>query len=233
MKQNLYQLFVPKRIKDKIYQMNLQQCLLEETRRREAIEKELPHIELSPIYIENLKILANLNELVRKMPKNAIIAEFGVEHGELSERIISICQPSKLYLLNNRSESFRRGDYSERLRIKFKEEIQSGVVEFNDGEPIIELEKIPDGTLDWIYLRSDNSYQKTASLLEISLRKVKTSGIISGANYGIGHWKSMQRYGVIDAVNKFCKDNGWEIIYLTNEGNRLLNFALRKISQDQ
>lgn len=230
MKRKLYHLLVPTYIKEKLYQMNADQYQLELAAQRKKIEQGLTPVELSPIYIRNLKVVTNLYELVKMMKKNATVAEVGVGRAEVSEIILMINQPARLFLFDDFGKSLEQDGGIEVICNKFKEEIQSGVVELCDGDPVTELSKIPEGSLDWVLLRSDNSYHNTASLLELACGKVKTHGVISGCNYTVGHWMSMQRYGVIEAVNSFCKKHGWEMIYLTNESNRQLSYSLKKIS---
>ena len=51
-------------------------------------------------HVENVKVVIDRVELLKRLPKNAIVAEIGVGDGELSEKISSIVRPKVLYLID-------------------------------------------------------------------------------------------------------------------------------------
>ena len=50
------------------------------------------------------------------------------------------------------------------------------------------LERFPDAYFDWIYIDGNHLYEYVRSDLEIAMRKVKPSGLITGDDYGDGGW---------------------------------------------
>ncbi len=86
-----------------------------------------------------------------------------------------------------------------------------------------------DSYFDWVYLDTDHSYSVTKQELDILKFKVKPGGIIAGHDYISYDFIGHTRYGVIEAVNEFCVNEQWEIIYLTAETNQYRSFAIRKI----
>jgi len=68
------------------------------------------------------------------------------------------------------------------------------------------------------------------ALGSIAFTPIKSGGIIAGHDYTIGNWVDGYRYGVIEAVNEFCVNDDWEMIFLTAETDQYRSFAIRKIS---
>lgn len=230
MKHRIYRTLVPKSIQGKLYQMYLQQYEHEQYLKRKECENSLPVFELSSGYIKNLRVVTDMDELFNLMPKNAAVAEVGSGDGQIAYKILAITKPKKLYLLDTWSDSTPQAIGRGVIENKFKAEINSGQVEIRQGAPVSELSDFDEACLDWVFLNTDSTYENTASTLKVCQEKVKAGGIIAGTNYAIGDWLSAERFGVIEAVNEFCKVQGWEMVTLTNERDRRLNYALKEIS---
>ena len=65
------------------------------------------------------------------------------------------------------------------------------------------MHRIPDKSLDWIYIDSNRQYETTKSDLNLALLKVKDGGIIAGHDYTRGNPYTGVPYGVIAAVHEF------------------------------
>lgn len=232
MKQRIYQLLFPKSFRESVYEHNVRQYKTLEYKKLKSIEKANPRSELSQVYIANLRLVTDRNALLNLMPTGSIVAEVGVERGDFSRRILSITKPEMLHLI----DTWENHSINENLRniveLKFTTEISSDQVILHQGDPVVELEKIDDGYLDWVYIDTDPSYETTTRELEICQIKVKDGGIIAGHKYTKGDWLIRNRYGVITAVHDFCKEYGWEMIYLTHESDRCLSYALRRINPE-
>jgi hypothetical protein len=197
---------------------------------RERQENLVPQVELEDKHIANLKILLNRDAFLKHMPKGGVCAEIGVDRGEFSEQILQILMPQKLYLIDAWGDPNRYTDaLKDLVRQKFKAEIQSGLIELKIGFSTEVLKTWPDQSLDWVYVDTDHTYQTTRAELNLLQSKMKTNGIIAGHDYSVGNWTSNFRYGVIEAVHEFCRNENWEIIFLTSETNQFRNFAIRKI----
>jgi len=46
-------------------------------------------------------VLGDRNNLIQQLPQNAVWAEVGVYRGDFSQKILELCNPSKLYLIDN------------------------------------------------------------------------------------------------------------------------------------
>ena len=191
---------------------------------------EVPKFELDKRHIANLKVLLDREELLELMPKNGVVAELGVNKGEFSEKILSICQPQKLHLVDIWGSERYNQDIRKSVEKKFEKEISAGKVEINLGLSSDVVEKFSDNYFDWIYVDTDHTYQTTKAELEKYQSKIKPGGIIAGHDYILGNFEGMMKYGVKEAVYEFCKNHDWEIIHLTMENNIPPSFAIRRIS---
>jgi len=197
--------------------------------KRDKAEKNRIKVELKQQNIQNLKTLLNREELLKNMPTNKVVAELGVDRGGFSELILKIATPQKLHLI----DVWEGGRYHDGLNniveTKFKNEIDKGLVEMNIGFSTEVLLDFPDNYFDWVYLDTDHTYKTTKDELALLKLKVKPGGIIAGHDYTIGNWVEHNRYGVIEAVNEFCVNENWEIIFLTAEANYYRSFAIKKL----
>lgn len=233
MKRKLYDLFLPKAIRTNIYQANVRQFEASELARVRAVESTLPSAELSAAYIAKLQLLTDCHALLHTLPKHAIVGEMGARCGERSDKICAITRPKRLHLFGAWSTPLYDGERGARQRQlverKFHTEIAAGQVTLLPGQPLAELDNFSEGYFDWVYIDGAYSFAHLTNLLDSCRQKVKPTGIISGGNYTAGSVLYRQRYGVVEAVNTFCKTNGWEMLYLTNECHRELSYAIRKM----
>jgi|GEM_PF-3695283 len=204
--------------------MHVQQYLDQEWEKRRNIEKTSPHTDLSSEYIKNLKVLANKNELLGSLTKNANVIIAGGSW-DFIDQVILLTQPKmvKIIYVENSSDM-------EVLQTQFRKEIHDRQVELVSGTQDFEVNGLPDAWADWIYISADYLVFNISKFLESCQLKVKKNGMIVGENYAVGNWITSQRFEVIEAVNTFCKVHGWEMVYLTNESNRQLHFAVRRFA---
>jgi hypothetical protein len=215
-------------IRNNYYNLWLKDFLLS----REAAEKAIPKYELEQKHIDNLKVLLNRDQLLKRMPKDAVCAEIGVNEGEFSELILKNTAPQKLHLIDAWGDPIR---YHDGLKLvvkdKFTQEIERGQVAINVGFSTEVLKKFDDHYFDWVYLDTDHTYKVTADELWILKGKVKPNGIIAGHDYTIGNWPGDCRYGVIEAVHELCVKDNWELIFLTSETDQFRSFAIKRLAR--
>lgn len=182
------------------------------------------HVEvaLEQKHVQNCKVLAHRLDLLDLMPKNASIAELGVEHGFFSKEIIARCSPTELILVDTwPDETIKQACIANAMIPEMTFLKQTTSVEY--------LTSIRENTLDWVYIDTDHTYKTTKAELEAASKAVKDSGYICGHDYTSISYSGLKRYGVVEAVNEFCVNYGYEFIYLTAETTRHISFALRKI----
>jgi len=185
---------------------------------------------LSDSHVCDAELLIDRNKLLDRLPKNATVAELGVDTGGFSKRIYSITNPEKLYLVDPWG-SERYGEEKLNSVIKsFSEEVEKEEVIILRERSETALKQFDDQFFDWVYIDTTHTYNQTKLELELSEKKVKDSGIIAGHDYKIGNVDKGRRYGVIEAVHEFCeKKYNWKILYLTLETGGSRSFALTKI----
>jgi hypothetical protein len=217
---------IPKFIKERIYKVIHRELM---TSRANLVNK-IPKIDLEKRHISNTKLLESREVLLEQLTKNGIGAEIGVDQGTFTQKILEISSPKKLHLVDIWSS--KRYDYTKQNEVfnKFEHEISAGSIEINIGYSTIVAKDFPNNYFDWIYIDTDHSYETTINELYAYQDKLKEGGIIAGHDYIQGYWIGMVKYGVVEAVAEFCKNNNWEILFLTTELNENPSFAIRKIS---
>ena len=196
---------------------------------RETVEKEIPKINLKPEHIAHSQLVIDRCELLRKLPKNGIVAEIGVDEGNFSHEIISNCRPAKLHLIDLWSTERYGQLKKEKVENKFQDEISNRRIEINLGESTKVARSFPDSYFDWVYIDTSHSYETTFAELKEYQKKIKKNGIIAGHDYVRWSRTGFTRYGVIEAVSEFCCNFNWEIIYLTVESDDNPSFAIKKM----
>ncbi len=103
------------------------------------------------------------------------------------------------------------------------------MVEINRGLSTEVGKGYDDNYCDWVYIDTNHNYKTTKDELELYSKKVKSNGIIAGHDFTKSNFIGTLRFGVIEAVNEFCINENWELIYLTMENTINPSFAIRKI----
>ena len=196
---------------------------------RLSVEDSIPKISLEKKHMQNCELLLNRDELLDKIPKNSILAEIGVDEGDFSERLYKKCDPEYLYLIDLWS-SKRYGEKKFNIvKNRFYDQLKKDEVKIFRDDSISVVSNFNDNFFDWIYIDTDHSFNTTYKELITWKSKVKRNGIISGHDYMMGNWKKTYRYGVIEAVHKFCVEYSWEMIFLTIDQTENLSFAIKRI----
>ena len=191
--------------------------------------KDTPRANPSPESIRNTKVLLNRKELIKKMPRQGVVAELGVNEGIFSQQILQLNDPERLFLIDIWDSKRFNQEKRRKVEEMFRTEILSDKVQIQIGFSTEIAQKFADHSFDWIYIDTDHSYQTTKNELEAWRLKMKDTGVIAGHDYKVGNWSKMIRYGVIEAVNEFCSKYKWELIYITLEHNKSPSFAISKI----
>lgn len=198
---------------------------------RADVYKDYPVTAFEIKHVAHLVSLPDRLELLKHLPAGAVVAEIGVNEGDFSQQILTICTPQKLILIDVWGSQRYHGGLFEKVKTRFQKEIQNRTVEIIRDLSFGAIASCADHFFDWIYLDTDHSYATTKRELELLRTKMKPGGIIAGHDYIIGNWNSGVRYGVIEAVREFCIRYNWEMIYLTHELDISPSFAIREIQK--
>lgn len=216
---------IPKKIKQNL----LNAFRAYERAQRVSAASSMPNIELSEKHIANTKLVTTREQLLRLLPKGGVVAEIGVNEGEFSEAILNVTNPKKLHLIDVWGSKRYHDGLEGKVTEKFGDQIANGQLEINRGYSTEVLPTFPDQYFDWVYIDSAHTYEVTRDELEILASKVRPDGLICGHDYINSCWRNAVKYGVVEAVHEFCVNNGWKIIYLTNETHQHRSFCIRRI----
>jgi len=202
---------------------------IDPVRARAIEEKRIRGENLDPAHTLGCTVLPTREHLLDVLPKGGIAAELGVAYGDFSEQILARMQPRELYLLDL-WEGERYAPGYDAVTTKLAEPLARGQVIIKRGYSTKMLETFEDGFFDFIYIDTTHAYDLTLQELRLSSRKIKPNGLIAGHDFSAGNIVTPVIYGVIQACNRFCRENHWKYRYLTLESTSYFSFCLEKMA---
>ncbi len=191
--------------------------------------KKIPSFRIESRHVNDCELVANRVELLKRLPKQGIVAELGVDEGEFSNFIVEYCKPEKLHLIDTWSSRRYNDRKFSKVTSKFYGKIENGRVQIHRKLSTEASFEFNDYYFDWIYIDTDHRYRTTLDELYAFSKKVKKGGFIAGHDYVMGNWTKSIKYGVVEAVAEFCVKENWRIKYLTADYTENQSFALQKI----
>ena len=176
---------------------------------------------LEPQHVEGCKAILNRHLLLEQMPKNAVVAEIGVDRGRFAERIYEVTQPKQLHLIDLFQFEYQITDVNKLF--DNKADVKMHQIKSADAGQLFE-----DEYFDWIYIDTDHTYETTKAELNAFADKIKPGGFISGHDYfqvGVSNGFS---YGVMSAVHEFVVINNWKLYAVTLEPLENQSFVIQK-----
>ncbi len=165
------------------------------------------------------------------LPNQSVVAEIGVAVGDFSQEILIRTLPSKLHLIDPWLHQGRK-DYQDdpnnvpqaeadqRYRDvckRFGSHVEAGRVEIHrtfSGEIV---SRFDDAYFDWIYIDALHTYEGCLADLRQYDQKVQPDGFICGHDYANHRTAKKMNFGVVEAVNEFVRDTGYELAFLSYE----------------
>ena len=154
--------------------------------------------------LTNCILLSDRSDIIKRLPKHAVVAEIGTHSGEFAKRILEIAQPREFHIFDLSFEPFDRSF--------FDSEILSGRVILHEGDSSTEMSKLPDALFDWIYIDGDHSFEGVSRDIEQAKRLIRAEGALVFNDYTVYSPLELVQYGVMRAVNDLCLDDNFEII---------------------
>ncbi|MBK0400384.1 class I SAM-dependent methyltransferase [Limibaculum sp. M0105] len=195
------------------------------------VERKYPRMPDAPtvpdFLLADCRVLSGREQLLELLPRGGIAAEIGVADGSFSEAILSINQPKRLYLVDAWATARYRAAL-DHVKVRFSREIEAGTIVIERGMSLDAMQKIPNGSLDWVYIDTNHDFFTTRKELSIAERIVKSNGLIAGHDFCNGNPYKALPYGVIPAVCDFCVERNWAMAYLALSPNGHFSFCLRK-----
>lgn len=171
------------------------------------------------------------HDLLHLLPKGGEVAEIGVAKGEFSRLILANAKPRKLHLIDlwahqaredyamdgNNADDGEQDRRHQAVLDQFAAEIRDSIVSIHRAYSYDAAQDFADGQLDWIYIDALHSYDEVLSDLRRYKDKVKPDGLILGHDYA-NHWRAQEmQFGVVEAVNDFVEQEGFEFVTLSHE----------------
>lgn len=176
-----------------------------------------------------------LTELQPFIGTNSNGAEIGVLYGDFSQMLLETLNPKLLLLIDPYTKSQKKYDTSlgflttaysgeyeyQNLLSRFLHQISAGQVTVLKKFSYEAVSGIKDGSLNWVYIDGSHLHEDVKRDLQDWLPKVKTGGFIMGHDY-----TEVANFGVIQAVDEFKKEHGYEFFIFNQNGS---DWAIKKI----
>jgi len=182
-----------------------------------------PASPLQEKHLRNCRLVENRHVMLEHMPKHATCAEIGIWRCDYSQEIMAVTQPSRLHLVDIDPASI------ECANKKFSQEIASGNVSVHLGDSSAVIASMPDNYFDWIYVDGDHSYEGVKRDLEATLPKLKHDALVALNDYIYFEPSGFSKYGIIEAVNEFCIEHDFELVYFALHGRMYCDVVLRAL----
>ena len=132
--------------------------------------------------------------LLASLPKGARVAEVGVWEGAFSKRILEICEPVELHLIDPwlyqpefANTGFGRKKNEDLMEVKYQDVCNTfkddARVKIHRAMSDVALASLEDASLDWVYLDGNHNAPFIDNDIAQALRKVKHDGIITGDDF--------------------------------------------------
>jgi len=174
---------------------------------------------------------AKRERLLDCLPKAGRVAEIGVFEGGFSQKIYDLAVPMELHLIDpwafqdredySRDESNVPQERADRnyqtVCERFAPQIEAEVVKLHRAFSAEAVERFPDGFFDWVYIDALHTYDACLQDLRLYAPKVKPNGFICGHDYANHSAARQMEFGVVEAVNDFVRETGYDFLLLTYE----------------
>ena len=145
--------------------------------------------------------------------------EVGVQRGRNAWVMLQNIPDLKLYLVEPYADHpSNKRKWGEKNHAKFKKQAHKRLINYNvewlEGFSEQVVDRVPDNSLDFVYIDGEHTYDFFMVDNILWKRKVRKGGIISGHDYE--YWKPHQPK-VSRAVNDYCSAYGIEPLYITDK----------------
>jgi Methyltransferase domain len=205
----------------------------------EEVEKMIPP-DLPASLFENSRVCASREDVLQRLPKGGVIAEVGVAYGNFSALLLDRLQPEKFIAIDSFAitadtepwkQTFLKDSkmtHFEYYQHKFQPQIEKGQLVVYPGLSWEMLAKLPDKSIDYVYLDAGHSYEEAVKDIEQVSKKIKDDGIIQFNDYTLFDPFAFIPYGVPKAVHEFMLKENYELLFLCLHRQFFCDVVVRK-----
>lgn len=191
-----------------------------------------------------MKVVQTRAELVEHLPKGGVGAEVGVQKGDFAAKLLALCAPRKLYLVDpwkhqinvdyvrdksNVSDA-EHETFLAYVKDRFRDELVSGQIEIVRDFADNALRYFGRGHLDWVYLDGDHTRAGIARDLPAADYALGQAGLLCGHDYGM--WPELG-IEVQEAVDAYCRTFSWRMILRTRDDPSSCGFDSYALAREQ
>ncbi len=192
---------------------------------------------LTSRHLKNCQFAIDRYEALKKLPSGGIIAEIGVLGGDLSDWFLKTLAPKELHLIDLYNcadfpgkDRFNKRQHETFIYNRFDEQIKDELVKIKKGYSWDVMATYPDNYFDIIYIDAAHDYNSVKKDLQLSAKKIKENGFIVMNDYIMYDHLARSKYGVVEATNEFCINEGWEFLYYAFHPNLFCDVVLGKMT---
>jgi hypothetical protein len=191
----------------------------------------------------NAALFADRYDLIRSLApllRGGEIAELGVSRGDFSAFLMETLEPRlfvgfDIFNMHEYPELwgipsrvfFEGKTHLEFFRDRFRDRGSQVLTEV--GLSHVQLSNYPDDYFDMIYIDADHSYEGVKRDAQISVKKLKKTGVLIFNDYTMfDPIFANVPYGVVRAVNEMVVNEGWRVIGFAFERNMFCDIAIRR-----
>ena len=149
------------------------------------------------------RLFSDRHVMMRELATGRRGAEVGVQHGNFARFILSDLPVAELHLFEMNT-ALISADVRENAKVVL-----------HGGDSSMNLGRLPDAHLDWIYIDGDHSYAGALKDARTALSKVRSGGYLFFNDYTLWSFAESIPYGVMAVANE-----------LANEGHDVVGLAL-------
>ena len=166
--------------------------------------------------LDGCQLLTNRIEMLHRLPKGGIVAEIGTYQGDFARAILDIMAPDRLHVADI-TFSLCRADVLADPRVAKHE-----------GLSVPFLQRLPDASLDMIYVDADHAYDAVRADAAAAAPKVKPGGFLVFNDFARIIRPGFGVLCVHQAVCEFAAESGWSVAFFCMEGEALYDIALKR-----